>query len=86
MKIEKGRNRITIWFSKKKFSNNTSDSKLISIHWAYAALKNNTHFPRFDITHNGAKRKNGDTCLDTSLRLGYLFITYTDFDLQKLGK
>lgn len=31
---------------------------------------------------NGAKKKNGDTCLDIHLEIGYTVFNYTNFNLQ----
>lgn len=31
---------------------------------------------------NGAKKKNGDKCLDTHLEIGYTVFNYTNFNLQ----
>ena len=39
--------------------------------------------PKFLFHHNGAKRKNGDTCYDASLIIGYTIFSYTNFDLQR---
>ena len=39
--------------------------------------------PMFCYRTNGAKRKNGDRCLDVHLHIGYTIFNYTNFDLQK---
>lgn len=39
--------------------------------------------PHFLIHNNGAKRKNGDTCFDFNVDLGYLHFSYTNWNLQK---
>lgn len=31
---------------------------------------------------NGAKKRNGDTCLDVHLEIGYTVINYTNWNLQ----
>ena len=38
--------------------------------------------PRINFFHNGGKKKNGDTCFDVSLIVGYTIFNYTNFDLQ----
>ena len=38
--------------------------------------------PRLLLHSNGAKKKNGDKCLDISLIVGYTIINYTNFNLQ----
>lgn len=38
--------------------------------------------PRFCIHENGGRRKNGDSCFDISLIIGYTIFNYTNFDLQ----
>lgn len=44
--------------------------------------KENNISPMFCIKTNGAKKKNGDTCLAFSIYLGYLIFNYTNFNLQ----
>lgn len=39
--------------------------------------------PRINFHTNGAKKRYGDTCLDVQLILGYIIITYTNFNLQE---
>jgi len=34
------------------------------------------------VRSNGAKKKNGDTCLDFFIEAGYLVFNYTNFNLQ----
>lgn len=38
--------------------------------------------PHFLIHSNDVKRKNGDTCFDFNVDLGYLHFSYTNWDLQ----
>lgn len=38
--------------------------------------------PFFEFRTNGAKRKNGDKCLDVTLTIGYTVFNYVNFDLQ----
>lgn len=38
--------------------------------------------PMFTIRSNGAKKKNGCTCLDVSIWIGYTCFNYVDWDLQ----
>jgi len=38
--------------------------------------------PRLEFRTNGAKKRNGDKCLDVTLTIGYTVINYTNFDLQ----
>jgi hypothetical protein len=38
--------------------------------------------PRLLLHSNGARRKNGDSCYDISLIVGYTIFNYTNFDLQ----
>lgn len=38
--------------------------------------------PMWGIRTNGAKKKNGDNCLDLFIHLGYLIFNYTNFNLQ----
>ena len=45
--------------------------------------KENGNPPMFCIKTNGAKKRNGDTCLDFSIYLGYLIFNYTNFNLQR---
>lgn len=42
--------------------------------------------PNLYFGSNGAKRKNGDKCLDIKLIIGYTVINYTNFDLQRNNK
>lgn len=45
--------------------------------------KQNGNKPRLFFHENGGRRKNGDTCFDISLIIGYTIFNYTNFDLQK---
>ena len=38
--------------------------------------------PRLCLHTNGAKKRNGDTCLDISLTIGYTVFNYTNYNLQ----
>lgn len=38
--------------------------------------------PLFRFRTNGARKKNGDKCLDVYLEIGYTVINYTNFNLQ----
>jgi len=38
----------------------------------------------FGFRTNGAKKKNGDSCLDVHLNIGYTVFNYTNFNLQGL--
>ncbi len=38
--------------------------------------------PMWKIRTNGAKRKNGDSCFNLYIQLGYLVFNYTNFNLQ----
>lgn len=60
----------------KWWNKNTKYINLIS----YKDAWNKSHFL---IHSNGAKRKNGDTCFDFNVDLGYLHFSYTNWDLQK---
>lgn len=59
------------------------DTKVFSIINYKKSWKKNGIKPRLCICHNGASRKNGDTCFDISLIVGYTVFNYTNFDLQK---
>ena len=47
------------------------------------AWKEHGNKPRLSLHHNGGKRKNGDSCFDISLIIGYTIFNYTNFDLQR---
>jgi hypothetical protein len=38
--------------------------------------------PRLLLHENGGRRRNGDSCFDISLIVGYTIINYTNFNLQ----
>lgn len=59
------------------------DTKCFSIRNYKKSWKEVGNKPRLSFHTNGAKRKNGDTCFDCSLIIGYTIISYTNFDLQK---
>lgn len=42
--------------------------------------------PIWRIRTNGASRKNGDTCFDLTIFLGYIVFNYTNWDWQKVRK
>lgn len=62
------------WWSK--------DSKQFSITNYKKAWKEVGNPPLLRFRTNGAKKKNGDKCLDVHLEIGYTVFNYTDFDLQ----
>ena len=61
-------------------------NKVFSITNYKKSWKENGNKPRLALHHNGAKRKNGDTCFDISLIVGYTVFSYTNFDLQNKTK
>lgn len=40
------------------------------------------HPPLFRFRTNGARKENGDNCLDVHLEIGYTVFNYTNFNLQ----
>ena len=58
-------------------------TKCFSVRNHRKAWKEVGNEPRLTVFHNGAKKKNGDTCLDVHLIVGYTIFNYTDFDLQR---
>lgn len=67
----------------KWFSNGTKCFQIIDYKKSWKEYGNP---PMFKFRTNGAKRKNGDSCLDVTLIIGCLNINYTDFDLQGAAK
>lgn len=61
-------------------------TKVFSITNYKKAWKENGNKPRLYLHHNGAKRKNGDTCFDISLIVGYTIFNYVNWDLQNKTK
>lgn len=61
------------------YKNNKRHIGLISYRKVW---KNNGNKPIYCIRTNGAKKKNGDTCFDFFIHIGYLVFNYTNFDLQ----
>lgn len=59
------------------------DHKVFGIYNFKKPWKKNGVKPTIKAHNNGAKRKNGDTCFDCTLILGYIVISYTNFDLQR---
>lgn len=64
----------------EKWWNN--DNKVFSIinykePWREHGIK-----PHIRFGTNGAKKKNGDYCLDVTFVIGYILISYTNYDLQ----
>lgn len=64
----------------KWWNKNTKCFSIISFKKSW---KENGNKPRIYFHHNGAKKKNGDTCFDVNLIIGYTIFNYTNFDLQK---
>ena len=60
-----------------------NSSKQFSIINYKKAWKEVGNPPLLRFRTNGAKKKNGDGCLDVFLEIGYTVFNYTDFDLQK---
>nr|DAV25159.1 MAG TPA: hypothetical protein [Caudoviricetes sp.] len=59
-----------------------NDTKVFQINNYKKAHKEWGGKPRFTIHSNGAKKKNGDKCLDISIWIGYTCFNYIDWDLQ----
>ena len=66
---------IDLWWSK--------DTKHIGLYNYKNPWKEYGNSPMWEIRTNGAKRKNGDTCFDFFIHLGYLIFNYTNYNLQK---
>lgn len=45
--------------------------------------KENGNPPLFRFRTNGARKRNGDKCLDIHLEIGYTVFNYTNYNLQK---
>lgn len=58
------------------------NTKCFSIRNHKRAWKKCGNKPRISFFHNGGKRKNGDTCFDATLIIGYTIFNYTNFNLQ----
>lgn len=65
---------LDIWFAK--------GTKHIGLINYKKPWKENGNKPMWEIRTNGARKKNGDTCLDFFIHLGYLVFNYTNFELQ----
>lgn len=61
------------WFSK--------ETKQFSIINYKKAWKENGNKPRICFFTNGARKKNGDSCRDVTLIIGYTIFNYTNFAL-----
>ena len=62
---------------------NKKGTKVFGIYWYRKSWKENGTKPMFKFFTNGAKKKNGDNCLDVELIVGYLIINYVNYNLQK---
>lgn len=60
-----------------------NSTKCFSIINYKKAWKENGNKPRISFHHNHGKRKNGDSCFDATLIIGYTIFAYTNWDLQK---
>lgn len=55
------------------------DTKYIGLHNYKAPWKENGIKPTWRIRTNGASRKNGDTCFDLTIFLGYIVFNYSNY-------
>ena len=58
-----------------------NENKVFQITNYKKAWKEVGNKPMFKLTTNGANKRNGDTCLDINLVIGYTIISYTNFNL-----
>ena len=59
------------------------DTKVFMITNYKRVWRENGNKPRLCFFTNGAKRRNGDKCLDVTLIIGYTIFNYTNFALQE---
>ena len=64
----------------------TRDTKCVGLYNYKAPWKYYGNKPMFCIRTNGARKRNGDNCLDLHIHIGYLVFNYTNFDLQRKRK
>jgi len=74
---------VCLWFCREKFTQKTVHTKSIGFSWNYKYLKDNDLFPQISYRNNGASKSRGDKCFDSTIVIGYLFISYTNWNLQK---
>jgi len=74
---------ITIWFWRTKRKDGSKyHSKSISFSWLKQIWEINKVDPMYKITDNGGRKKNGDSCFDMSIYLGYFIFGYTNWNLN----
>ncbi len=56
--------------------------KVLAIYNFSTSWKLNGIKPKIKFRTNGAKKRNGDKCLDASVTIGYVVINYVNFNLQ----
>lgn len=77
-------NGLTVWFwrSKDKY-NQIYHARSVYFKWYRKTWKANNVKPMYRITNNGAKRKNKDSCFDMNIYIGYLIISYTNWNFNR---
>lgn len=65
----------TFWFD--------NSEKSISFNWVRKGWKEVGNKPRITFHENGGRKKNGDKCFDCTLCIGYLLLSYTNWNIQK---
>lgn len=71
----------SLWFWRD--SNKRYHSKTFTVSWMRKYWKDNPEQLQYGYRDNGAKKENGDTCLDATLSIGYLQFNYINWNLQK---
>lgn len=62
-----------------------NNTRYIGLHNYKVPWKEIGQKPIWRIRTNGASRKNGDTCFDINIFLGYIVFNYTNWNWRKRG-
>jgi hypothetical protein len=74
---------VTIWYYRAFLGGRWQHTKCFGIGWLYKWWSKNGTGPKWGYRDNGAKKSQGDTCLDQTLSIGYLILNHVNWNLQK---
>lgn len=83
-KFDRGNKHVgfTIWYWRTKSDYGFYHSRCVCISWMRKIWKTNNVQPLWGYRDNGAKKLQGDKCLDANFGIGYLQINYVNWNLQ----
>jgi len=77
---------LSIWYWRTYRYGRWDYTRTLNISWMWYWWRKNGVSSQWGYRNNGAKKSDGDTCLDQTLSLGYLVFNHINWNLQGVSK